>query len=163
MAAITAKVLCATIIASPATFDVAAANEACKNAKYVIEAAEKHNVNPYFLTALISVESNWRPKVVSRSNACGLTQIIPKYSKYTCEQLKTPKTSIFAGAKLLSYWTNVYGKGDVETGLCGYLSGYTCGKAKQRKSVLTYVKKVARIAASLKIKGENQCLSTYCF
>lgn len=163
MPAITAKILCATIMASYSTFDAYSTQEVCKNARYVVEAAEKNKLDPYLLTALIKIESNWRPKVVSASNACGLTQIIPRYSKYTCEELKNPKISIFAGAKVLSYWTNVYGKGNVETGLCGYLTGYDCKRQKDTKKVLTYIKKVARIAASLKAKGENQCLSTYCF
>jgi len=163
MVGITASVLCATVMASIPTFSRNGAFEACKNAQNIIEASEKNNLDPYILTAMIQVESNWSPKVVSVSNACGLTQVLARYSKHTCSELKDPKTSIFEGARMLSYWTNVYAKGDVELGLCAYNEGFRCGRNKRRKRGLTYAKKVARMAASLKTKGEDKCLSTYCY
>jgi hypothetical protein len=66
---------------------------------------------------------------------------MPKYSKYTCEQLKNWKVSINAGAKILSRWIAQYGDDDIPTGLCGYYSGYRC-KPKIPKFGERYYKKV---------------------
>lgn len=163
MGAVTAKALCAAVMVSHSVFSPAGSIEACKDAKIVIEASEKYELDPYVLTALIQVESNWYVNAVSPSNACGLTQVLDRYSKYTCKELKNPRTSIFEGARVLNHWIKEYGKGDVDLGLCAYEKGFRCNKKKRRKKGLTYSEKVARLAADLKQKGENKCLSDYCF
>ena len=83
--------------------------QVCSYAPIVLEAANANNIDPFLLAGLITVESNWKKNAVSSAGACGLTQVMPKYTgnitkKYTCDQLKNPKTSIFAGAKILSWW-----------------------------------------------------------
>ena len=108
--------------------------QVCRIMPTVISEAKKNNLDPFLLMGLITVESNWRASAVSDAGACGLTQVMPKYTgggatkgvKYTCEQLKKPKTSVKAGASALSWWIQKYGKGDVPTGLCGYYSGFRC-------------------------------------
>lgn len=121
--------------------------QVCKYAPIVLEAAKAHDIDPFLLAGLITVESNWSKNAVSSAGACGLTQVMPKYTggnitkKYTCDQLKNPSTSIFAGAKILHWWINNYGKGDVPTGLCGYYSGFAC-KPNIHKSGRKYYKKV---------------------
>ncbi len=148
--AITAKVLCAAIIASSGVFGIGGKDRACKHSRQVVEASSKYKLDPYLLTALIQVESNWKSHVVSPAGACGLTQVVHKYSKYNCKQLKNPKISIWEGAKKLNYWIYKYGKGNLKIGLCGYNAGFRCKGRSAIKSGLTYAKKVVRISNRLK-------------
>lgn len=141
----------------------------CKHSKVVVQESNKNNIDPYMLAALIYVESGWKKTAVSKANACGLTQVLPRYTggiaikkKYTCEQLKNPKTSISAGATILKWWIN-YHKGkitqkqknkmsleDIEKysltrGLCGYNAGFRCGGKKPNKAGMRYARKVLKI------------------
>ena len=147
---VTAKVLCAAIIASSGVFGIGGKDRACKHSRQVIEASSKYKLDPYLLTALIQVESNWKSHVVSPAGACGLTQVVHKYSKYNCKQLKNPKISIWEGARKLNYWIYKYGKGNLKIGLCGYNAGFRCKGRSAIKSGLTYAKKVVRISNRLK-------------
>ena len=148
--AITAKVLCAAIIASSGVFGIGGKDRACKHSRQVVEASSKYKLDPYLLTALIQVESNWKSHVVSPAGACGLTQVVHKYSKYNCKQLKNPKISIWEGAKKLNYWIYKYGKGNLKIGLCGYNAGFRCKGKSAIKSGLTYARKVVTISNRLK-------------
>ena len=140
-----AEILCATLIA----LGFPRVDVACMHVPTVIEASEKYELDPILLVSLIRVESRWKATAVSRSKACGLTQVLARYSDYTCDQLKDPKTSIFEGAKKLNFWIYKYGKGKIKTGLCGYNAGFRCkGKNKNAtgvryaKKVIMYVKKI---------------------
>ena len=122
----------------------------CKYADFVVEQAEKSDIEPTLLVALIAVESNWKPHVVSHAGACGLTQVLPQYTKkysgkgrnLTCDELKEPKTSIRIGSKILGYWIYSYGKGRYETGLCGYNAGFRCKGDTPNSQGLRYARKV---------------------
>ena len=148
--AITAKVLCVAIIASSGVFGIGGKDRACKYSRQVVEASSKYKLDPYLLTALIQVESNWKSHVVSPAGACGLTQVVHKYSKYNCKQLKNPKISIWEGARKLNYWIYKYGKGNLKIGLCGYNAGFRCKGRSAIKSGLTYARKVVTISNRLK-------------
>tara|TARA_R100000005_G_scaffold39429_1_gene18468 strand:- start:338 stop:796 length:459 start_codon:yes stop_codon:yes gene_type:complete len=148
--AITAKVLCAAIIASSGVFGIGGKDRACKYSRQVVEASSKYKLDPYLLTALIQVESNWKSHVVSPAGACGLTQVVHKYSKYNCKQLKNPKISIWEGARKLNYWIYKYGKGNLKIGLCGYNAGFRCKGKSAIKSGLTYARKVVTMSNRLK-------------
>ena len=148
--AITAKVLCAAIITSSGVFGIGGKDRACRHSRQVVEASSKYKLDPYLLTALIQVESNWKSHVVSPAGACGLTQVVHKYSKYNCKQLKNPKISIWEGAKKLNYWIYKYGKGNLKIGLCGYNAGFRCKGRSAIKSGLTYARKVVTMSNRLK-------------
>ena len=119
--------------------------------------AIKNDLEPELLAALIFVESSFYPNVVSSANACGLTQVVPKWTggpetkgiKYTCQQLKNPETSIKVGAQILSYNIRVYGKGNENKGLCIYNAGTRCITKKGYYKRLYYVKKVRIIYNTL--------------
>ena len=133
-AAIVITTLC-SVFADP-SFYLSKTRQAqiCKVLPAVVAEAKKNNLDPFLLMGLITVESNWKASVVSSAGACGLTQVMPRYTggsasggvKYTCQQLKVPETGVKAGAKILSWWIKSYGKGDVSTGLCGYFAGFRC-------------------------------------
>jgi soluble lytic murein transglycosylase-like protein len=46
--------------------------------RIVREAAERHNVDPALVKAVITTESGWNPQAVSRKGAVGLMQLIPQ-------------------------------------------------------------------------------------
>ena len=148
---LTALLLCAAISS-------ASANEApslsqdrldvvCKYASVVIEASEEYNINPYTLAALIYYESSWYTKAESHAGACGLTQVIPKYSKYSCKQLFVPRVSIKEGAAKLRGWINFtvrrHKYEDEAKALACYNAGYVClGNSRARQ----YSRKVSELA-----------------
>ena len=103
----------------------------CKYEHLIRVEAKKNDLKPELLASLIFVESAFRPSVQSSVGACGLTQVVPKWTggketggiKYTCRELKRPETSIRVGAQILSYNIGVYAKGNVDKGLCMYNAG----------------------------------------
>lgn len=148
---------------------------ACRWQPEVHLAAEQNNLDPNLLNALILVESAWSPWIVSSANACGLTQVIPKWTggaasgrhKWSCEQLKKPAVSIAVGARILRWWIDYHAekiavsetrprvkkKSEAEKqaiaireGLCGYNAGFRgCKRAGNR-----YAKKVLMLRNILK-------------
>ena len=53
---------------------------ACKHSKHIEEVSKEHGFEPSLIAALIIVESRFNPKAVSGAPACGLTQVMPKYT-----------------------------------------------------------------------------------
>ena len=137
--------LCIVIKASLAWLSPYQEGVACDNAAYIIQQSEKRDVDPLIVAAIIYRESAFSPRVVSNAGACGLTQVIPKYSKYTCEQLKQPRVAIREGVRALAKWLSWAG-GDMDNALCGYNAGTRCIKSPQgrfaRKVKRRYVKRV---------------------
>tara|TARA_R110000787_G_scaffold216265_1_gene325391 strand:- start:545 stop:1021 length:477 start_codon:yes stop_codon:yes gene_type:complete len=125
----------------------------CKYESEIRNQAKINNIDPVLLASVMFVESSFYPHVVSNANACGLTQVIPKWTggketkgkRYTCNQLKNPDTAIEAGARILSYSIRVYGKGNVDKGLCIYNAGMKCVTKKDFYKRLYYVKKVRQV------------------
>lgn len=123
--------------------------KSCLYEEAIHKAAEAAGIDKHLYMALIFVESGFNKKAVSEANACGLTQVIPRYTggittkkKYTCDELKNPWTSIAVGAVILKYWIHKYAKGDVRKGLCGYNAGFRCKGRKPSKGGLKYADKV---------------------
>ena len=146
-----AALICAAIVA----VNMPNAEYACKNMDVVVEASKSYDLDPYLMVSLIHEESRWKPNAVSRKGACGLTQLLPKYTKprHSCRDLKDPETSIWMGAKTLKFWIQVYGKGNEVTGLCGYNAGYRCKGKKAVKSGKAYARRIRRRAARLKLQS----------
>ena len=122
----------------------------CKYEHLIRVEAKKNNVKPELLASLIFVESAFHVSAQSSVGACGLTQVVPKWTggketggvKYTCQELKRPETSIRVGAQILSYNIRVYARGNVDKGLCMYNAGTKCITRKGVYKRLRYVKKV---------------------
>ena len=132
----------------------------------IVKSAKKHKIKPETLVSLIFVESSFGKKAVSPKGACGLTQVMPKYTgkyspvkKYSCNQLKNPYTSIRAGSKILRWWIN-YHDGDLKRALCSYNAGFRCGikRKKVSKHGMRYANKVLEKASLIKDK-KNQLLN----
>ncbi len=138
--------------------------KACEYIPQILESSQKHDIEPEILISLIFVESSFSRKVVSNKGACGLTQVIPRYTgkpalrkKYTCNQLKNSTTSIKVGAKVLSWWIE-YHEENVARALCGYNAGFRCGKkkgTKPLKAAMKYARKVLNKAKLIKDKKNS--------
>ncbi len=141
----------------------------CEQMETIVTEAEANNLPPELIIALIHYESRGYPDAVSRSNACGLMQVVPRWTgdkdggvnkrtgvpKLTCEQLKDPKTNIKYGTMTLKHWISSYGRGSVKIGLCGYNAGYRCKGKNPNKSGTKYSSLVRNKTWKLKRKMEE--------
>lgn len=163
------EILCAGILALGIGGTQERGKYACAHVPQVVKMSKEMGFRPELMISLIHYESRWYPHVVSRANACGLTQVLPRYTggrpyprgvgnpKLTCKQLKDPVTSITAGSKALRYWLHQYGRGNERIGLCGYNAGFRCKTSKKKPKLskggrqgMSYSRKVVRTADKLK-------------
>jgi len=135
----------------------------CMYEKDIVKNANKYNLEPELVAALMYVESAYYPRAVSHADACGLMQVVPKWTggpptggkKYTCEQLKNPRTAIRVGTRILNWTINSFAKGNLDQGLCFYNAGSICKKEKFYKN-LYYVKIVKKVRDKIKVIYEEQ-------
>lgn len=112
---------------------------ACEQAVHLIETAQEIDISPFVLSAMIWYESRWIPDVTpSPKGACGLTQILPKYSPYSCRELENPRRSITEGASILYYWYER--EGSIKSALKCYNSGYKCSSTQYANTILKKTK-----------------------
>ena len=143
----------------------------CQYSQVIEEESCKNNLKPSLIVAVGRVESRWTPKAKSHAIACGVLQVLPKYTKNpkrTCSDLQKPAIGIAVGAKKLNYWIYKYGKGNKSTGLCGYNAGFRCkGKNKNAtglnyaKSVLKWERKFSKALKREKAKYKNNSIFDY--
>ena len=143
----------------------------CDYSDIILQESHKNNLKPSLIVAVGRVESRWTPKAKSHANACGVLQVLPKYTKNpkrTCSDLQKPAIGIAVGAKKLNYWIYKYGKGNKSTGLCGYNAGFRCkGQNKNTtglnyaKSVLKWERKFSRALKREKAKYKNNSIFDY--
>ncbi|MAH43882.1 hypothetical protein CL614_09260 [archaeon] len=98
----------------------------CNNIYKIQKVSKKYKIKSDLFVSLLWVESNFNPTVVSPGNACGISQVLPKYTDKTCDQLKEIPIGLEYGAKALSYWINIYAKGNDMIGLCAFNAGFRC-------------------------------------
>lgn len=89
----------------------------------IIEAAEKHDVDPALVKAIIKAESRYNPMATSEKGAVGLMQIMPQtVSAFSMEDMYDPVHNINAGVVYLKKLLNKFG-GDLELALAAYNAG----------------------------------------
>jgi len=155
-----AELFCAAYI----SLSLPNADVACKHMEVVVKSAEIHDVDTSIMISLIYVESRWTPTARSTSNACGLTQVLPKYSagfrnrfgsKLTCQQLFNPVTSIKRGTKILEYYLKRYRR-NYRRSLCAYNAGWTrCQKTQGTHKGYRYAHKVLHLSKKISNAVEN--------
>lgn len=100
--------------------------------------AQKYELDPFFVAAIIRVESNYEVKTVSRKGAFGLMQLMPDTSDWIIErgkfaeaykqQLHDPAVSIELGSWYLN-WMQKQFNGNMIAVIAGYNAGH--GKVSQ--------------------------------
>jgi soluble lytic murein transglycosylase-like protein len=112
----------------------------------VREAAERHQVDPALVKAVISTESGWNPHAVSRKGAMGLMQLIPGTAqRYGVGNPYDPAQNIEGGTTYLKALLDRY-NGDVDKTLAAYNAGEHAvdrsGGVPAIPETLRYVRKV---------------------
>lgn len=149
------ELICAAVV----SLGMPNADIACEHMELLVDVAEQESVDPLVLTALIHVESRWTPGARSRSNACGLTQVLPKYSggfrgrfgkKLTCKQLFNPETSIRRGTAILAYYVKKYRR-NYRRSLCSYNAGPSrCRPGRAKHKGHRYASRVMKLSRRLR-------------
>jgi len=94
--------------------------------------SEKNGLDPYLVASLIRQESEFNPVAVSRANAVGLMQLLPKTGKvvaraegvkhYNASQLYTPTMNLQLGTRYFRGMVDKFG-GSFEHALAAYNAG----------------------------------------
>jgi soluble lytic murein transglycosylase-like protein len=91
--------------------------------KLVREAAERHQVDPALVRAVIETESNWNPSAISRKGALGLMQLVPSTAqRFGANDAFSPKQNVDAGVKYLKTLLERY-NGNLDLALAAYNAG----------------------------------------
>ena len=135
------------------------AEQVCLNADTIVEVSERYDIQPEIIVSLVYHESRWNPRARSRAGACGLTQVLPKWTRNprrTCSELMdNPEISLDTGAKMLYAFLNSkrYADGNLKVALCAYNAGYSnCKSYRTKRRSNTYGKKVIRTSKTFREK-----------
>jgi soluble lytic murein transglycosylase len=109
--------------------------------------AKRYRLDPALLRAVIKVESDFRPHVVSKKGAVGLMQLTPDTAAtLRITDVNDPLQNIRGGAKQLRHLLTLY-EGDVPLALAAYNAGVhrvKGGRIPRIRETRAYVKKVMR-------------------
>ena len=91
--------------------------------RIVREVAERHQVDPALVKAVISTESGWNPRAISRKGAVGLMQLVPETARrFGGGNLFDPAQNVEAGTTYLKTLLDRY-NGDLNKSLAAYNAG----------------------------------------
>ena len=112
----------------------------------ILRAANRHQIDPALVKAIIMAESSYNPKAISKKGAKGLMQLMPQTAEILgVRDSFNPEQNINAGVRHLKGLLNLF-KGDVRLAL----AAYNVGSIKVRKyqgvppfkATQSYIKKV---------------------
>ncbi|HWG58857.1 MAG TPA: lytic transglycosylase domain-containing protein [Candidatus Acidoferrales bacterium] len=114
--------------------------------RIVREAAERHDLDPALVKAVISTESGWNPQAVSRKGAVGLMQLVPATAqRYGAGNPFDPAQNVEAGTTYLRSLLDRY-NGDLTKSLAAYNAGEhavdASGGVPAYRETRQYVRKV---------------------
>jgi len=133
-------------------------------AEFISSAARHHGVDADLIISVITAESKFNPKAVSRKNARGLMQLLPETAfRLGVKNVFDPQENIEAGTKYLRELLNRYNN-DLTLALAAYNAGPQ--RVELYKSVppyretISYVRRVqktykARKSAALRTTSQN--------
>jgi len=85
--------------------------------------ANRHQVDPALVRAVVQVESNFDPFAVSSRGAKGLMQLVPATARrFGVRNAFDPKANVDGGVRYLKYLMKMFG-GDVQLSLAAYNAG----------------------------------------
>ena len=91
--------------------------------RLVREAAERHNVDPALVRAVIETESNWNSSAISRKGAVGLMQLMPTTAqRFGATEFYSPQQNVDAGVRYLKTLLERY-NGNLDLALAAYNAG----------------------------------------
>jgi soluble lytic murein transglycosylase-like protein len=91
--------------------------------EYILEASDLYKIPVALIRAVIKVESDYDPQVVSSMGAKGLMQLMPDVEKdMGVSQVFDPRENILGGTRLLRWLANRY-DGDLVLTIAGYHAG----------------------------------------
>ena len=91
--------------------------------EYIRQASSLYQIPEELVRAVIWVESGFDPRAVSRTNACGLMQLMPGTAeRMMVTDIFDPRQNIFGGVRYLRVLANLF-NGDLELTLAGYNAG----------------------------------------
>lgn len=114
----------------------------------VLRAADRHQVDPALVKAIIMAESGYNPRAISKRGAKGLMQLMPRTARALgVVNIFDPEHNINAGVKYFRHLMNRF-EGDTRLALAAYNAGSS--KVRQYQGVPPfeatkyYIKKVFR-------------------
>ena len=128
--------------------------------KLIRDAAARYNLDPTLIHSVISIESNFDPKAVSRKNARGLMQLMPRTAELMgVKDSFDPGQNIDGGSHYLSDLLKKY-KNDITLALAAYNAGPDSVDKYGRRvppylETMKYVQRIAKTYAKLKADGLN--------
>ena len=125
----------------------------------ILKAAERYQVDPAIIKAIIMAESSFNPKAVSRKGARGLMQLMPRTAKYLgVKDSFNPLHNIDAGVRYFKTLLDRYDC-DVELALAAYNAGSRnvrkYGGVPPFKATKFYIEKVLRYYEVYKIDSKT--------
>lgn len=84
--------------------------------------AEKYDISPRLLEAVVWQESRWNPQAVSSAGARGLTQLMPGTARDLGVDSRDPRANLEGGARYLRMQLDMF-DGNVEKALAAYNAG----------------------------------------
>lgn len=91
--------------------------------RYILSAADRYEMDPAVIKAVIMAESGFNPRAVSRAGARGLMQLMPRTaSALGVEDALDPRANIMGGTKYLKKLMNRFDN-DIELALAAYNAG----------------------------------------
>ncbi len=92
--------------------------------KYARETAERHQVDPELVDALIGAESSFNPLAVSRKGAQGVMQLMPATARrFDVNDAFDPWQNIEGGVRYLKYLLTLFGDQDPTNAVAAYNAG----------------------------------------
>jgi hypothetical protein len=128
--------------------------------KLIHDAAARYNLDPTLIHSVIAIESNFDPKAVSRKNARGLMQLMPRTAELMgVKDSFDPGQNIDGGSHYLSDLLKKY-KNDIILALAAYNAGPDSVDKYGRRvppylETMKYVQRIAKTYAKLKADAAN--------
>lgn len=98
-------------------------NKASRYHEHILAAAQEHRVSPHLITAVITVESCFRPKAKSSAGAAGLMQLMPATARrFGLTNRYDVAGNINAGTKYLKFLLKRF-EGNVQLAAAAYNAG----------------------------------------